>query len=122
MQILDRDWKVCTQNVKAGKTVPTDTELDFGAVKLKETCPKTDQAEPSAAGGKMPDFTGKSVKAARAALDSGTSITVKDASGDDRFILVESNWQVCTQTPKAGTALNGQPVTFTAVKYGESCP
>lgn len=122
MQILDRDWKVCTQNVKAGKTVPTDTELDFGAVKLKETCPKTDQAEPSAAGGKMPDFTGKSVKAARAALDSGTSITVKDASGDDRFILVESNWQVCGQTPKAGTKLNGQPVTFTAVKYGESCP
>lgn len=121
-QILDRDWKVCTQSVKAGKTVPTDTELDFGAVKLKETCPAKDQTEPSAAGATMPDFTGKSLKAARAALDSGTSITTEDASGDDRFILVESNWQVCGQTPKAGTKLNGQPVTFTAVKYGESCP
>ncbi|WP_460071093.1 hypothetical protein [Streptomyces sp. YKOK-I1] len=121
-QILDRDWKVCSQNVAAGKTVSTDTELDFGAVKLKETCPKTDQAAPSAAGGTMPEFVGKSVKAARAALDSGTSVTVDDASGDSRFILIESNWKVCTQTPKAGAKLNGQPVTFTAVKFDETCP
>lgn len=121
-QILDRDWKVCTQNIAAGTKTSTDTELDFGAVKLKETCPAKDQAAPSAAGATMPDFTGKSLKAARAALDSGTSITTTDASGDDRFILVESNWQVCTQTPKAGTKLSGQPVQFTAVKFGESCP
>lgn len=120
-QILDRDWKVCSQNVAAGKTVGTDTELDFGAVKLAETCPAKDQSAPTAAGGTMPDFKGKSVKAARSALDSGTSITVKDAV-EDRFILVESNWQVCTQKPAAGAKLNGQPVEFTAVKFGESCP
>ncbi|WP_069769783.1 PASTA domain-containing protein [Streptomyces sp. LUP30] len=120
-QILDRDWKVCTQNIAAGKTVPTDTELDFGAVKLDETCPTKDEKAPSTADGTMPDFKGKSVKAARAALDSGTSITVKDAS-EHRFILVESNWQVCSQSPAAGTTLNGQPVEFTAVKFGESCP
>lgn len=120
-QILDRDWKVCTQNIAAGKTVPTDTQLDFGAVKLDETCPAKDQAAPAAASGTMPDFKGKSVKAARAALDSGTSITVKDAA-EDRFILVESNWQVCTQTPAVGAKLNGQPVAFTAVKFGETCP
>lgn len=121
MQALDRNWKVCTQSVAAGKTVSTDTELDFGAVKLDETCPAKDQTAPAEVGGTMPDFKGKSVKAARAALDSGTSITVKDASGD-RFILVESNWQVCTQTPAAGAKLSGQPVTLTAVKFGESCP
>jgi hypothetical protein len=122
MQILDRDWKVCSQNIAAGKTVATDTELDFGAVKLKEICPAKDEAEPSAVGEKMPDFGGKSVKAARAALDSGTSVTTTDASGDDRYVLVESNWQVCGQTPKAGAKLNGQPVEFTAVKFGETCP
>jgi len=121
MQALDRNWKVCSQNIAAGKNVPTDTELDFGAVKLEETCPATDQKAPAEAGGTMPDFKGKSVKAARAALDSGTSITVKDA-GEDRFILVESNWQVCGQTPAAGAKLSGQPVSFTAVKFGESCP
>ncbi|MEW2547245.1 hypothetical protein AB0910_15970 [Streptomyces sp. NPDC047002] len=38
-QILDRDWKVCSQNVEPGKHASTETELDFGAVKLSETCP-----------------------------------------------------------------------------------
>lgn len=121
-QAFDRNWKVCSQNYKAGKVVPTDTELDFGSVKLDETCPAKDQSAPSAAGGTMPDFHGKSVKAARQALDSSTSITVNDASGEDRFVLLESNWQVCTQKPAAGAKLNGQPVTLNAVKYGESCP
>ena len=121
-QILDRDWKVCSQNVKAGTRASTDTKLDFGAVKLDETCPAKDQAAPSVAGGKMPDFKGKSVKAARGALDSSTSITVNDASGADRMVLIASNWQVCTQKPAAGAKLNGQPVTLDAVKYGETCP
>ncbi|MFJ5973497.1 hypothetical protein [Streptomyces sp. NPDC093060] len=122
MQVFDRDWKVCSQSVKAGTVAATTTQLDFGAVKLAETCPAHDQSAPSAAGGKMPNFTGKSVKAARQALDSGTSITVNDATGASRWVLMESNWQVCTQKPTAGAKLNGQPVTLGAVKYGEHCP
>ncbi|MFC9244588.1 hypothetical protein ACFT7S_11325 [Streptomyces sp. NPDC057136] len=121
LQALDRNWKVCSQNVKAGKTVSTDTKLDFGAVKLEETCPANDAKAPEAAGGKMPNLVGKSVKAARGALDSGTSITTTDAA-EGRMVLLESNWQVCTQSPTPGAALNGQPVEFTAVKYEESCP
>ncbi|MFE2018864.1 hypothetical protein ACFW9O_12600 [Streptomyces sp. NPDC059499] len=121
LQALDRNWKVCSQSVKAGRTVPTDTELDFGAVKLAETCPAGDVEAPEVAGGKMPNLVGKSVKAARGALDSGTSITTTDAARD-RMVLLESNWQVCTQSPAPGAALNGQPVEFTAVKYEESCP
>lgn len=122
MQALDRNWKVRSQNVTAGRPVPTRTTLDFGAVKLAESCPGTDRKEPTVRGCRMPDFKGTSVKAARAALDSGTSLTVKDASADGRWVLVESNWQVCTQTPAAGSALRGRPVTFTAVKFVESCP
>jgi beta-lactam-binding protein with PASTA domain len=121
-QILDRDWKVCSQNIKAGTNTATSTELDLGAVKLAETCPAKDETPPSAAGGKMPNFAGKSVKAARQALDSSTSITVNDASGAGRWVLVESNWKVCSQKPAAGTRLNGQPVELDAVKYEESCP
>lgn len=121
-QILDRDWKVCTQNVKAGSSAATTTELDFGTVKLTETCPAKDQKPPSAASGTMPDFRGKSVSAARDALDSGTSLTVNDATGASRWVLVESNWQVCTQNPAAGAKLAGQPVTLGAVKFGEHCP
>ncbi|MFG3136147.1 hypothetical protein ACGFZA_07975 [Streptomyces sp. NPDC048211] len=121
MQAFDRNWKVCSQNYAARKTIPTDTELDFGAVKLEETCPATDQKAPEVEGGKMPSLAGKSVKAARGALDSGTSISVTDAS-EDRMVLMESNWQVCTQSPSPGAALNGQPVELTAVKFDESCP
>jgi hypothetical protein len=122
MQAFDRNWKVCSQNVKAGTSTSTDTDLDFGAVKLEETCPAKDEKPPSTESGKMPDFTGKSVKAARDALDSGASITVADASAEARMVLMESNWKVCSQAPAAGTPLSGQPVEFTAVKFEESCP
>jgi hypothetical protein len=37
-QVLDRNWKVCSQNVAAGATITTDSKIDFGAVKLDESC------------------------------------------------------------------------------------
>ena len=37
-QILDRGWKVCTQNVRAGMKITADTTIDFGAAKLDERC------------------------------------------------------------------------------------
>ncbi|MBP2402498.1 PASTA domain protein [Streptomyces netropsis] len=123
-QAFDRNWKVCSQTPAPG-TRATDTKVDFGAVKLTEDCPaKDDSGErpPSKAGGTMPGFTGKSVKVAREALDSSTSLTVKDASGSGRMVLVESNWQVCAQDPAAGAKLDGQPVRLEAVKFSEGCP
>jgi hypothetical protein len=120
-QIQDRNWKVCFQTPKAGKH-STETPIDLGAVQLQERCPAKDTATPNTAGGEMPRLTGKSVKVARLSLDSSTSISVKDASGEDRTILVESNWKVCDQVPRAGAKLTGQPVSFTAVKFEESCP
>ncbi|WP_328901026.1 hypothetical protein OHR86_14795 [Streptomyces sp. NBC_00441] len=121
MQLLDRNWKVCSQSVAAGKSVATTTELDFGAVKTEESCPAKDKKPPKVVGDRMPDLAGKSVNTAREALDSGTSLTVKDAA-EDRMVLLESNWKVCTQVPAAGAQLNGQPVEITAVKFEESCP
>ncbi|MEU9981939.1 hypothetical protein [Streptomyces sp. NPDC050856] len=121
-QVSDRNWKVCSQNPPPGKH-STDTSIDFGTVKLEENCPAKDTSggAPSA-GGKMPDATGKSVKAVRQALDASTSLTVEDALPEGRMILVESNWEVCAQEPAPGTVLTGQPVTLTAVKFGETCP
>lgn len=107
MQILDRDWKVCSQTPKAGATVSTDTKIDLGAVKLTESCPETDQKPPAKAGHTMPGFVGKALNTAREALPSDTSITSTDASGQDRFILVESNWKVCAQEPSAGQRCPG---------------
>ncbi|MET9493743.1 hypothetical protein [Streptomyces sp. NPDC006552] len=122
MQAFDRNWKVCSQNVKAGTSRSTGTDFDFGAVKLEEDCPAKDEKPATATGDTMPDFGGRSVKAVRSALESGASLTVRDALPDDRWVLVESNWKVRTQNPAAGAALHGQPVTLTAVKSEESCP
>ncbi|HKN95892.1 MAG TPA: hypothetical protein VJX10_02150 [Pseudonocardiaceae bacterium] len=38
-QVIDSDWRVCSQNVAAGATFTMDTKIDFGAVKLAESCP-----------------------------------------------------------------------------------
>ncbi|MGW7437597.1 hypothetical protein [Streptomyces sp. NPDC054849] len=38
-QVLDRNWKVCSQTPAAGTKAGTDTRLDFGTVKLEEACP-----------------------------------------------------------------------------------
>jgi hypothetical protein len=40
-QVLDRDWKVCDQNIPAGQQVTGNVEgqIDFGVVKLSEQCP-----------------------------------------------------------------------------------
>ncbi|WP_246886511.1 PASTA domain-containing protein [Streptomyces sp. GESEQ-4] len=121
MQFDDRNWKVCFQTPKSGEH-PTNTKVDFATVKLEETCPATDQGtKTEAPGPTMPDFKGKSVKVAREALDPSTSITVNDASGQDRVIVIESNWKVCSQAPSPATKLEGQPVTLNAVKFEESC-
>jgi len=38
-QVLDRNWQVCSQNVPAGATITITTKIDFGVVKLTESCP-----------------------------------------------------------------------------------
>jgi hypothetical protein len=120
-QILDRDWKVCSQSPAAGMKAATGTKLDFGAVKLAEACPKADVQPPAKTGKTMPNFVGKGLAAARGSLPGNASITSQDASGQDRIIILESNWKVCSQDPEAGVPFTGQPVTFTAVKTDEAC-
>lgn len=121
-QILDRDWKVCTQTPAPG-THTTDVTVALGAVKTDEQCPAADSGTGTPkAGALMVDLRGKAVSAARDTLPSDTSLKVQDASGQNRIVIVESNWQVCSQTPAAGAKLTGQPVTLTVVKFGEKCP
>lgn len=38
-QILDKDWKVCSQNIPAGDPITIGSKIDFGTVKLAESCP-----------------------------------------------------------------------------------
>ncbi len=37
-QLLDRNWTVCAQNVAPGTTITADTDIDFAAVQLDESC------------------------------------------------------------------------------------
>jgi hypothetical protein len=37
-QVMDRNWKVCDQSVPPGTTITPGSAIDFGAVKLDETC------------------------------------------------------------------------------------
>jgi hypothetical protein len=39
MQVVDRNWKVCSQNVAPGEMVGDDTTVVFAAVKTGEDCP-----------------------------------------------------------------------------------
>ncbi|MFE9664819.1 hypothetical protein [Streptomyces sp. NPDC005955] len=119
LQAMDRNWKVCGQTPKPG-THATKTKVRFATVKLDEKCPAKDGALQETRS-TLPDFVGKSVRAVRQSLDSSTSISVNDASGEDRLVIVESNWKVCRQKPKAGTDFDGQPVSLDAVKFGERC-
>ncbi|MFE3329976.1 hypothetical protein [Streptomyces sp. NPDC059176] len=120
LQALDRNWKVCSQTPAPG-THPTDTRVDFGAVKLDEDCPAKDEGKQPEANGTMPNLIGKSVRVARQALPSNTSISVKDGTGQDRLIIVESNWKVCRIDPAAGAKVDGRPVAIDAVKFDEDC-
>ena len=126
LQILDRDWKVCFQSPAAGSTASSSSKIEFGVVKLDETCPATDQGAPSPSpiseGQAMPDLTGKGLKVAVAALPSGTSIRAKDISGRHRLVVIQTDWTVCSQDPAPGAQFTGQPVTFGVVKVGEPCP
>ena len=126
LQILDRDWRVCFQAPAAGSTVSSGSRIDFGVVKLDETCPATDQGaqspSPISEGQAMPDLVGKSLKVAVASLPSSTSIAAKDISGLHRPVIIQSNWMVCSQDPAPGAQFNGQPVTLGVMKVGESCP
>jgi hypothetical protein len=38
MQVADRNWKVCSQNVPPGETITSSSRIDFGVVKIDESC------------------------------------------------------------------------------------
>ncbi len=123
-QFIDRDWQICDQTPAAGKH-PVTTKVDFGVVKLDESCPAAgtvDTTVPSI-GTTMPNLTGRSLKAVMPAFGRNSSITLHDATGARRAVVVESNWKICSTSPAAGRPYSlGTPATLNVVKVEESCP
>lgn len=51
------------------------------------------------------------------------NVEVQDATPEGRFVLLESNWQVCSVKPNVGTAADPETtIVLLAVKNSENCP
>jgi hypothetical protein len=125
VQLSLREWQVCFQRVEKDTTSKQKQHVELGVVRLDEKCPATDQslAPPTVAGdGTLPDFTGRALAEATKALGRKASVRPVDVSGEDRNVLWEKDWQICAQSPGAGTKWTGQPIRIDVVKWGESCP
>lgn len=74
---------------------------------------------------KMPKLVGKNLQLAQDKLQSLGSwvLDQEDASGLDRFQILDSNWKVCSQKPKAGKVVSvNTVVVLKSVKLDEKCP
>lgn len=76
----------------------------------------------------MPDEIGNVLSSAKddiEALAGGTpvAVAVRDTSGKGRRQIIHQHWQVCSQTPPAGSKFTPETgVTFGVVKTDETCP
>lgn len=73
----------------------------------------------------MPGLKGMNLQDAQDELQKRGSYLMdqEDASGEHRIQLVDSNWKVCTQIPRAGRKVPiSTIVRLAAVKLDESCP
>lgn len=116
-QVMYTDWKVCFQTPGPGM-LPTTTRVDYGVVKLAESCSAADQGLVTVtAGAVMPDLRGRSARYAYDVLGSNASISYKTRNGSDAHVLIDSNWEVCDQTPAPGQPYGGVPVSLVVAKY-----
>lgn len=70
----------------------------------------------------LPNFVGRNLFRVYSTVSAETALDIRDLSGDHRKVLWPPNWKVCTQSPKAGTRLNGGTLRLGVVKGGEKCP
>lgn len=74
---------------------------------------------------KMPTVVGMNLQLAQDTLQNLGSYLLdqEDALGLSRLQVNDSNWKVCSQTPKAGTKVPVETVVLlSSVKLTESCP
>ncbi|ONI72663.1 hypothetical protein ALI144C_42355 [Actinosynnema sp. ALI-1.44] len=70
----------------------------------------------------MPDVTGKNHQEAQDTLQASGFYKLKeeDATGRSRALIIDRNWVVVEQVPRAGTVLDPkEPVTLKSKKYSD---
>lgn len=73
----------------------------------------------------MPALVGRNLQVAQDMLQARGSYLLDqvDATSQDRFQLIDSQWQVCHQSPQAGAhVLKTKIVRLETVKLDENCP
>jgi beta-lactam-binding protein with PASTA domain len=73
----------------------------------------------------MPNLVGENLQDAQDKLQALDSFFLQqnDATGMERFQVIDSNWKVCTQKPSAGQKVPVEKmVVLEAVKLDETCP
>jgi hypothetical protein len=115
----------------APETVQVTAPASTSVVTVTASAPKpapTHAAKPAANGFPMPSELGNGLQDAQDAVQAASGdpffyTDSTDALGAHRFQILDDDWQVCTQTPAAGTMINeGANVSFGVVKLDESCP
>ncbi|MEV0171222.1 PASTA domain-containing protein [Streptomyces sp. NPDC050803] len=71
----------------------------------------------------LPDLVGLDLQAAQDEAQAAGfyALDDQDATGQDRFQVLDRNWTVCSQEPAAGTHPTDTLVTLYAVKDTETC-
>jgi hypothetical protein len=115
----------------APETVQVTAPASTSVVTVTAPAPKPARihtAKPAANGFPMPSELGNGLQDAQDALQAASGdpfyyTDSTDALGAHRFQILDDDWQVCTQTPAAGTMINEDSnVSFGVVKLDESCP
>lgn len=136
--IDESNWTVCSQDPATGTTVDTKVRLtvdrscddkDPAAESEKSAEPeeaKTEESEPQKSDTfTMPNLVGMVLQDAQDELQSRGSYLMQqvDATGAHRPKLLDSNWQVCAQSPKPGAKTPVDAIVrLEAVKLRETCP
>jgi hypothetical protein len=108
-------------------TAPASTSIMTVTAPAPKPAP-SHAAKPAANGFSMPSELGNGLQNAQDDVQAASGdpfyyTDSTDALGAHRFQILDDDWQVCTQTPAAGTMIDeGSNVSFGVVKLDESCP
>ncbi|MFC4044741.1 PASTA domain-containing protein [Dactylosporangium siamense] len=116
-RVLDpKNWVVASQTPAEGTTVHANTELT-----LRVRKPSDGEGGASGGAGTVPDVMCMNLQEAQDKLkDAGYPTDSKDHTSQGRRQVLDRNWLVVAQSPKAGTAAaKDTHVKVEVVKYGE---
>ena len=107
-------------------TVATTVEVTAAPTPSETEVPAEEESTPTAPETfTMPKVVGVNLQLAQDMLQKAGSFLLdqEDALGLDRIQVMDANWQVCTQSPKAGKEVPVDTmVTLASVKLTEECP